>query len=153
MIILFRFLVLFFLSGCLVGCSDKKSSLSVEQLTNLQQAVETALLPLKAAQFLSAPMSDFSNVQSPFVPRVRVNQKFSPIQELSGLEWRWAGEVKENNELLGVFLASSHRTLYFGKNLLLADGLWQVAEITQDHIVFECLNPPTRWSLRYTHCT
>lgn len=144
-----RFLALFFLCGFLVGCSDEKSSFSVEQLANLQQTVETALLPLKATRFLSAPISDLSNVQSPFVPRVRVNQKFSPIQELSGFEWRWAGEVKENNELLGVFLASSHRTLYFGKNLLLADGLWQVAEITQDRIVFECLNPSMRWSLRY----
>lgn len=136
--------------GCFLGgCSDRESLANNQRPDNLEQQLKIVLQPLEKFDFAPDSVADLSNVQSPFSVRKGGDKNVLSIATLLGADWRLAGEVRENSELMGVFLVSQNKSLYFGVGLSVANSRWRVINITQDSVVFENPQLTRYWALPY----
>jgi hypothetical protein len=84
-----------------------------------------------------APQEDFSSVPSPFVARKKVDDNKGYMTVLSNFSWQLVGEVRKEKKLLGVFLRSQHKLLYFGLTLPVENSSWRVLALTANTVVVE----------------
>ena len=75
-------------------------------LKRLASALSSIELPV----FSLEPRLLLNEVQSPFLPRILPLKDGGPFQSLTNVEWRLAGEVRKQSQLLGVFLEANNQS-------------------------------------------
>jgi len=145
-----RFFIVMITLFFLCSCNDKQASLSMKKMAEVNRRLESALSPLEDENFLAAHVDNFYSVQSPFSARKRISSNSDPIKLLSNLHWQLAGEVRKATTLLGVFLKSKNRSLYFGVGLPVENLRWRVLMITKNAVVVKNDQKHLYWRIFYS---
>jgi hypothetical protein len=146
---MFRLCIIMLFSCFIFGCDNRQSSHSMKEIDEIDKSLRAALSPIEIPKFLPASFGQLNDIQSPFISRKQTYKNIFSMKSFVELDWRLVGEVKKENNLLGVFLRSQKGVQYFGIGLLLADNRWCVRGVTNESVALEDAQGQVRWTLFY----
>ena len=146
---MFRLCIIMLFSCFIFGCDSRQSSHSMKEIDEIDKSLRAALSPIEMPKFLPASFGQLNDIQSPFISRKQTHKDIFSMKSFVELDWRLVGEVKKENNLLGVFLRSQKGVQYFGIGLSLENKQWHVSHITHQSVVFEDKQKRAHWVLCY----
>lgn len=132
--------------------SKNRKIIKKSPASNLSKRLSAALTMIDIPVFVHSAIT-LDTVQSPFVSRVFLKNKNDPFQSLRGTDWHLSGQVRQEGDLLGVFLESREgvKSHYFGVNLPWENSDWRVMSVASGVVIFEEIKKHARWVLVYEY--